>query len=242
MSKIAIISDIHANLTALEEVLKDAENNGVSSYACLGDIVGYGPNPAECVTKIQEMKCACVKGNHDEYVTNSYDLTSFNSEARLALEWTRGKLSEGQKEWLGNLPYTRRLGRNMLVHATLKNPEQWDYVRNSFDASIMMGHQKTPICFYGHTHMPVAYEKSGASAQRIDTSLIQLQEGSKYLINVGSVGQSRDGDPKASYIIFDRAARTIEFRRVNYDIHYVADEIGNNNLPRSLANRLIEAS
>ncbi len=242
MSKIAIISDIHANFTALKEVMKDAEENGASSYVCLGDIVGYGPNPAECVTKIQEMKCICVKGNHDEYVTNSYDLTAFNSQAREALEWTRSKLSEGQKEWLGALPYTRRLGRNMLVHATLEDPEKWDYVRNSFDASIMMGYQKTPICFYGHTHVPIAYEKSGASAQKVDPGLIKLKEGSKYLVNVGSVGQPRDGDPKASYAIFDRIARTIEFRRVNYDIQLVADEILSNGLPESLAERLIEAS
>ena len=242
MSKIAIFSDIHANITALEAVISDADAQGVSSFACLGDIVGYGPSPGDCVTRVQELKCVSVKGNHDEYVLDDYDLSTFNSQAREALEWTRGNLSKGQKEWLGSLPYTKRLGRNLIVHATLENPEEWDYVRNSFDATLAIQAQNTPICFYGHTHVPVAYEMVENRAQLVKSSNVKVENGAKYLINVGSVGQPRDGDQKSSYVIFDRAERSIEFRRVAYDIQTVADEIFNVGLPKSLAERLVEAS
>jgi len=242
MSKIAILADIHANIIALESVIADAESKGVTSFACLGDIVGYGPSPSECITRIQELKCVCVKGNHDEYVADSYDLSKFNPQAREALEWTRGNLSFSQKQWLAELPYTKRLGRHMLVHATLENPEKWDYVRNSFDAAITMNHQNTPVCFYGHTHIPVTYKMSGNKATKVTESIIKLDNDCKYLINTGSVGQPRDGDPKASYVIFDRVARTVAFNRVEYNIEEVAEDIINNGLPDSLAERLVKAS
>jgi len=241
MSKLAIISDIHANITALDRVIEDAQAQGVNSFACLGDIVGYGPNPNECVSRIQELKCICVKGNHDEYVDSNLDLSNFNPQAREALEWTRRKLSSGQKEWLMNLPYSRRLGRHMIVHATLDNPEKWEYVRNKFDAAIILNNQKTPICFYGHTHVPVSYEHDGRTTNMMDSNSFDVVNGHKYLINVGSVGQPRDGDSNASYSIFDRVARTIENRRVNYDIETVADDILSNGLPEGLAKRLMEA-
>jgi len=242
MSKIAIFSDIHANSAALENVIQDATDQGVSSFACLGDIVGYGPNPSDCVTRIQELKCVTVKGNHDEYVADSYDLSLFNTQARTALEWTREKLSTGQKNWLASLPYTKRLGRNMIVHATLDDPEKWDYIRNSFDAAIVMQKQNTPVCFYGHTHIPIAYEMRGSNAKAVPLGKVNIENGCKYLINTGSVGQPRDGDTEASYVIFDRIERSVEFRRVAYDIQTVADEIRSVGLPDSLAERLIQAS
>ena len=242
MSRIAIFSDIHANLPALEKVVADAQDQNVSDFACLGDIVGYGPNPGECVSYMQELKCVCVKGNHDEYIEDKCDLTNFNTQAREALEWTRSNLSAGQKSWLASLPYTKRLGRNMLVHASIENPEQWGYVRNSFDAALMMQKQNTPVCFYGHTHIPLAYEMQGTSAKKIDPGTLTIENGAKYLVNTGSVGQSRDGDIRASYVIFDRIQRSIEFRRVQYDIQRVVNEITNTSLPDTLATRLQEAS
>ena len=148
MSRIAIFSDIHANLPALEKVVADATAQNVNSFACLGDIVGYGPNPSECVSYMQELKCVCIKGNHDEYIQDNFDLAHFNDQAKEALEWTRNSLSIGQKSWLASLPYTKRIGRNMLVHASIDSPEQWNYVRNSFDASMMMQKQNTPCLLY----------------------------------------------------------------------------------------------
>jgi len=118
VSKIAIISDIHANATALHAVLADAATQEVQNFLCLGDVVGYGPDPSECVRLIQELDCITIKGNHDEYVADDYDLTSFNEEATEALIWTRSNLSGAQKSWLASLPYTRRFGRNSLVSST----------------------------------------------------------------------------------------------------------------------------
>lgn len=242
MSKIAIFSDVHANLAALNNVISNALEKGVSKFVCLGDVVGYGPNPSDCITKIQQLNCICIKGNHDEYVTSQDDFKNFNEQAQLSLNWTKNQISEAQKSWLSNLPYTRRLGRNTLVHATLEEPEKWEYVRNRFDAAIAMKDQKTPICFYGHTHMPVSYEMTGHTVNKATESLIQLDEKAKYLINPGSVGQPRDGNSAASYIIFDRIERTISFERVEYDVQTVADEIISMGLPDSLAKRLITAS
>ena len=242
MSRIAIFSDIHSNLPALEKVVEDATAQNVNSFACLGDIVGYGPNPSECVSYMQELKCVCIKGNHDEYIQDSFDLAHFNDQAREALEWTRNSLSAGQKSWLASLPYTKRIGRNMLVHASIDSPEQWNYVRNSFDASMMMQKQNTPLCFYGHTHIPVIYEMQGTSAKKIKPDQLTIKKGSKYLINTGSVGQPRDGDTRASYVIFDKIQNSIEFRRVKYDMQKVVNEITATSLPDTLAERLQEAS
>ena len=242
MFKTAIFSDIHANFSALKAVLDDAEENGVQNYACLGDIVGYGPNPIDCIAMIQKIGCVCVKGNHDDDCSNSRDLTNLNDLARKSLGWTRKHISTSQKEWLASLPYTRRLGRNLLVHSCISEPDKWLYVRNRFDAAVEMTHQKTPICFFGHTHTPACYEKKGGSVDIIEEEITQLNPDNQYLINVGSVGQPRDGIPEACYVIFDRSARTLVFRRVKYDIQSVVSEINNAGLPSSLGERLVSAT
>jgi len=242
MSRTAIISDIHANSVALEAVFEDAKTQGVNNFACLGDVVGYGPDPSECVRLIQELNCITIKGNHDEYVADGYDLSNFNDEAQEALLWTRSNLSTPQKDWLASLPYTRRLGRNELVHATLDEPEQWKYVLNRLDASILLKKQRSTITFFGHTHKPMAFHQVNGETNKLDESDIEINQNHKYLINVGSVGQPRDGEVKASYVIFDRTARTVENRRVNYDIDITVQRIKNSTLPNSLAQRLLEAS
>ena len=242
MSRIAIFSDVHANLLALEKIVEDATAQGVNSFACLGDIVGYGPNPGDCITFIQELKCVCVKGNHDEYVVDGFDLSDFNPQAKASLEWTRNNLSDNQKQWLSELPYSRRLGRNTLVHSSLDEPETWDYVRNENDARRVMRLQNTPLCFYGHTHVPVIYKSERGMTIKQEVGNFTQEGGCKYLINTGSVGQPRDGDPRSSYVIFDRIERTVEFRRVEYDLQTVANEILGHGLPDWLADRLIIAS
>ncbi len=241
MSKIAIISDIHANLPALHSVLVDAEKQGVERHVCLGDVVGYGPNPSECVTRIQELGCICIKGNHDEYISYDDEANNFNEIAKAALTWTKSQLSAPQKAWLASLPYTRRIGRQMLVHASINNPEGWEYVRNSFDASIAINAQTTDICFSGHTHVPIVYEMDGGKVKVLSGEVVKLDANNKYLINCGSVGQPRDGDPMACYVIFDRAERSVTFRRVEYDLESVASEIRAAGLPEKLADRLIAA-
>jgi len=242
MSKIALISDIHANLPALESVLADSVQQGAERHVCLGDVVGYGPNPSECVTRIQDLGCICIKGNHDEYISYNDEVNNFNELAKAALTWTKSQLSISQKDWLASLPYTRRLGRQMLVHASINNPEGWEYVRNSFDASIAMNAQNTDMCFSGHTHVPIVYEMNGGKVTVKDTAeIIKLDAGCKYLVNCGSVGQPRDGNPLACYVLFDRSERTLEFRRVAYDVEAVAAEIRAAGLPEKLAARLVDA-
>ena len=240
--KTAIFSDIHANLAALNAVLDDAREHGVNNFACLGDIVGYGPNPSECIAKIQDIKCVCVRGNHDEDSSNVRSLDNLNELARKSLEWTRSSLSSGQKQWLSSLPLQRRLGRNILVHASLNEPGQWEYVTNKFDAGLALKSQSAPICFFGHTHRPVCYEYSDRSATAVKASEIKIETDKKYLINVGSVGQPRDGNAKASYVIYNRIERTISFRRVEYDVRSVMRGIETAGLPSKLATRLIEAA
>lgn len=242
MLKTAIFSDIHANYKALEAILEDAKSQGVQNFACLGDIVGYGPNPSDCVAKIQEIGCVCVKGNHDEDVSNNRILSNLSDHARTSLEWTRGCLSDAQKEWLSKLPMQRRLGRNMLVHASLNEPTRWEYIRNKFDAAPLINAQPTPMCFIGHTHKPACYESANGSISTIKDSQLFLHSDNKYLVNVGSVGQSRDGNPKASYVIFNRSDRSLTFRRVEYDVLAVAEEIQSVGLSESLAKRLIAAA
>ena len=241
MSRTAIISDIHANATALDSVFDDASSQGVTNFVCLGDIVGYGPDPSECVRKIQELNCITIKGNHDEYVLDEYDLDNFNEEAREALLWTRSQLSSAQKNWLALLPYTRRLGRNSLVHASLDEPESWQYITNRLDASLLLKEQKSLITFCGHTHRPMVFKYTQGAASKLEGVVVEIDSSSKYMINVGSVGQPRDGDTRACYVIFDRTARTVEFRRIIYDINRTADRIKNSELPNSLAERLFEA-
>ena len=188
--------------------------------------------------KFKRLGCACVKGNHDEDASNDRDLWNLNDVARESLTWTRERLSISQKQWLQALPYQRRLGRNMLVHATLKDSASWGYIRNRCDAFIALAHQEQPVCFFGHTHVPVAYSSNGSSVEALRDSRVNLAKELKYLVNVGSVGQPRDGDPKACYVIFDSLAATIEYRRVDYNVDDVVKGLQAAGLSAELSERL----
>ena len=238
MSKLALFSDIHGNLEALTSIIEDARNQGVTNFACLGDLVGYGPDPGGCVAKVQEIGCVCVKGNHDEDASNDRDLWNLSEVARESLTWTRERLSESQKQWLRELPYQKRLGRHMLVHATLDDPSSWQYIHNKFDAQIALSDQKQSLCFFGHTHVPVAYSSDGSLVKTIKKSKINLASDLKYLVNVGSVGQPRDGNPKACYVIFDSTKKTIQYQRVDYNIERVVEELSQAGLSENLSDRL----
>ena len=238
MAKTALFSDIHGNLEALNTVIEDARNQGATNFACLGDVVGYGPDPGGCIAKVQEIGCVCIKGNHDEDASGDRDLWNLSNNAKESLEWTRERLTQSQKQWLRDLPYQKRLGRNMLVHATLEDPGSWEYVLNKFDAEMALSKQKVPLCFFGHTHVPVSYATNGSSVKKINDSEIILDKASRYLVNVGSVGQPRDGVPKACYVIFDSAAQTLNYRRLDYNIKEVVKSIAEAGLSPDLAERL----
>lgn len=235
--KFAIIADIHANLEALEAVLADARAQKVTHYVCLGDVVGYNANPKECLDIIRGMGMPCVKGNHDEYCSTNGPLEGFNPAAAQAVEWTRHQLTEEDRQWLRDLKYMRLVTSFSIVHATLDAPQRWGYVFDKLAAAASLTYQNTSVCFFGHTHVPVAFVRDSV-VRGGSYSKFKVEPGKKYFVNVGSVGQSRDGVPKATYVIYDLDSQTIELRRLDYDIAKAKAKILAAGLPKRLAERL----
>ena len=239
MSKlIAILGDIHANLDALNVVLDDCRAQGVTDFLCTGDVVGYNACPHECLEIIRAIGCPVVMGNHDCYVSSTQDLEDFNPAAAAVVEWTRRQLKEDEIAWLKDLPYTHTAMGISIVHSTMDNPANFGYVFDNLQAEANFTFQKTPVCFHGHTHCPMIYEKQMGGVFRIDPQEFTLPIGRKYFINVGSVGQPRDGDPHATYVIYDPAKRLVRFRRLEYDIAAAQARIRQAGLPERLAERL----
>jgi predicted phosphodiesterase len=235
--KYAIISDIHANLEAFQVVLEDAQNQKVTHYACIGDVVGYNANPKECLDIVCKMNMPCVKGNHDEYCSTDDPLEGFNPAAAEAVHWTRRQLSDKERQWLCDLKYTKLVANFTLVHATLDAPERWGYVFDKLAAAASFPYQNTQVCFFGHTHVPVAFMRD--TVVRGGTySKFKIDPAKKYFINVGAVGQPRDNNPKAAYVVYDMNEGTIELRRLEYDIAAAQKKILDAGLPKRLAERL----
>jgi diadenosine tetraphosphatase ApaH/serine/threonine PP2A family protein phosphatase len=235
---LAVIGDIHANLDALEAVLADCKANGVTDYLCTGDVVGYNARPHECLEIVRALGCPVVMGNHDHYVSSQQNLNDFNPHAAAVIRWTRGQLSDEEMEYLRGLPFVMTDRGVTLVHATMDSPEGFGYVFDHLQAEAHFIHQKTPLCFHGHTHCPMIYEKQMGAVYRIDAQDFTLHPGRKYFINVGSVGQPRDGDPRAAYLLYDPQERMVRFRRVEYDIAAAQAKVREAGLPERLAVRL----
>jgi predicted phosphodiesterase len=213
--KYAVIADIHANLPALQAVLADADRERCERVVCLGDVVGYGFQPAECVRLVRQAVSACVKGDHDKYVTAPHFADGFNPAALKALEWTRSQLSADDLTWLGSLPLQLDLDGFTLVHATLDAPQRWGYVFEKLEAAASIHYQVQPLCFYGHTHVPVAFVRdSGIRGGTFQS--FRLERGKRYLVNPGSVGQPRDTNRDSAYVTYDKDSRTVTLRRVPY--------------------------
>jgi predicted phosphodiesterase len=235
--KYAIIADIHANLEAFEVVLQDIKEQNCTHFACLGDVVGYNANPKECLDIVRRMNIPCVKGNHDEYCSNDNNMEGFNPHAAQAVSWTRQQLTEEDRAWLRELKYLRLVASFTIVHATLDGPQRWGYVFDKLAAAASFTYQNTPVCFFGHTHVPVAFIRD--SVVRGGTySKFKVEPGRKYFVNVGSVGQPRDGNPKAAYVVYDMDEGSIELRRLDYDIPKAQKKILDVGLPPRLAERL----
>ena len=235
--KYAIFGDIHANLEALQAAMADAEQQGCTDYVCTGDIVGYASDPNECLRIVREMGCPVVKGNHDEESTLSTSLEGLNPLAKQAMEWTRAQLNEDEQNFLKNMKLVRQVADFTIVHATLDTPGSWTYVTNKFDAMASFSYQFTQLCFYGHTHTPRIYVK-GDSVEPLEEIEVNLEMGRKYFINVGSTGQPRDGDWRASYAVYDSDNQNMTIRRIDYDIQKAQDKIIEAGLPEMLAHRL----
>lgn len=235
---IAILGDIHANIDALNVVLDDCRAQGVTDYLCTGDIVGYNARPHECLEIVRGLGCPVVMGNHDHYVSSQQNLEDFNPHAAAVIEWTRSQLTEEELEFLRSIPFVSTKMGITLVHATMDNPEGFGYVFDHLQAEAHFTHQVTPVCFHGHTHCPMIYEKQIGAVYRIDAQDFKMPIGRKYFVNVGSVGQPRDGDPRAAYVLYDPKARVVRFRRLEYDVAAAQRKVLEAGLPSRLADRL----
>ena len=241
MSRVyAILGDIHANIDALNSVLADAREQGVTDYVSVGDVVGYNAAPAECIRIVRdELKCPVVRGNHDHYVSYVEEsLADFHPMAAAVVEWTRSQLSETDMAWLHDLPLSRPIMGFTVVHSTLDMPLRWGYVFDNLQAEANFVYQRTQLCFHGHTHVPIIYEKRAEGVVHYEPVDFKVELGQRLFINVGSVGQPRDGDPRASYVIYDTGSRTVRFRRLEYDVAAAQARIREAGLPERLAARL----
>ena len=237
----AILSDIHANLDALEVVLADAAAQGVDRLVCLGDIVGYGPQPNECVQRVKESCAVTVIGNHDYAALGWLDTLAFNDYARAAADWTSEALSPESREFLEQLPLTCELDGALLVHASPLDPAEWTYVLSFHEAERQFAAFAGRLCFIGHSHLPVVVESTEGHVEALrypNGNPLPLRPESRYIINVGSVGQPRDRDPRCAYVIHDAAADTVLLRRLEYPVARVQDRILAAGLPPFLASRL----
>ena len=209
----------------------------MTHYVCLGDVVGYNANPHECLEIVRNLDCPVVKGNHDEQASITQELEGFNPLAEEAINWTRKQLTDEDKQWLRDLKMVRQVRDFTIVHATLDTPHKWGYVFNQLDAAASFNYQHTQLCFYGHTHAPRAYIRDGSvKSQFLDK--LTVEPGKKYFINCGSVGQPRDGDWHAAYVLYTPGKQLIELRRLEYDIWTAQDKIVAAGLPQRLADRL----
>jgi len=235
-----ILSDIHANLTALKAVLADAEP--FDQVWCLGDVVGYGPNPNACIESIQTLPgIQCIKGNHDAAIIGEIDIRAFNYEARASLAWLDAVLLPENRQWLMDQPDRLVLDDMTLVHGSPRNPI-WEYILDKRAAWENMSAFETKICLVGHTHIPCLYQQDNLDALSVKVCYMSPGEhfsiDVKSIINPGSVGQPRDHNPKASYIIFDDETEEWIYKRVNYDIEEVQKQIIAAGLPQRHASRL----
>jgi len=190
----AIISDIHGNLEALQTVLEYLQKKKVEQIFCLGDVVGYGPNPNECVSLVREHCSTVLMGNHDYAAIGKANLEYFNEFARMATFWTRDVLTPENRKYLEALPLTHQTDQYLMVHASPTNPEHWYYVLSVDEAQIEMQSFTQDLCFIGHSHVPVIYSEK----QMFKKTTFTFEQNQKYIVNVGSVGQPRDRDPRSS--------------------------------------------
>jgi diadenosine tetraphosphatase ApaH/serine/threonine PP2A family protein phosphatase len=246
LSRTCVIGDVHSNLPALEAVLDSAGD--CDSWLCIGDLVGYGPDPNECVARMIELGALCVSGNHDLGSLGDIDLFSFNRDARTACEWTGRVLEQAARSFLESLD-SRREGEGwVMVHASPRDPV-WEYVLSKGQAYHNFLEFGERLCFHGHSHAPALFRWSLEAQEADDFSAVEvavprdgdeiaLEDGFRFLVNVGSVGQPRDSDPRACYVIYDPDRGALEYHRVTYPVAAVQARMEELGLPTFLIERL----
>lgn len=236
MSPAAIVSDVHGNIEALDAVLADLDRRGIGPVACLGDFVGYGAAPNECIDRLKPRIEVAVAGNHDLAATGRIRLGYFNPDAAKAARWTGETLRPEHRDWLHALPMSVAWRGARLVHASPAEPEEWNYVLTPNDAAIEMAASPEPICFVGHSHRAATFAIANSRVALHMEERVAQRPDTRYLVNVGSVGQPRDGDPRACYLVWDDEG--FEHVRVAYDVERARDRIRQAGLPRFLGDRL----
>ncbi|HTX19314.1 MAG TPA: metallophosphoesterase family protein [Bacteroidota bacterium] len=229
--KLAIISDIHGNLEGLMKALSIIDERRVDEIVCLGDVVGYGANPNECLDLVRKRCSVVIKGNHDEAALDPQGPHDFNPIAQRAIDWTGRTLSAANKVYLGERPMVWRSEGILFVHASPRMPELWNYIVSTDDALDALRAFEERICFIGHTHLPGIFSLAGRSRS--------VAKEERFLVNVGSVGQPRDGNPMLAFGIFDSDAWSYELVRSEYDIHKATEKIIAAGLPEELGYRLM---
>lgn len=236
----ALFADIHSNLEALQAVWKEFKKERIDEYLCLGDIVGYAANPNECIKLVRELKpFTTIAGNHDWASVGKTDINYFNPIAKEAISWTQKELTEENKDFLQDLPLTKEFDDFVIVHGSLYFPQEWHYIFTFQDAKRNFECQKKRICFIAHSHQSfiISQDKSG-NCKGVKETKVTLKDDYKYLINIGSIGQPRDGNPDASYCFYNRDKDEIEIKRIPYQIKKTQDKIIAAGLPQELAWRL----
>ena len=237
--RILIISDIHANLAAFKAVLADAEGQWDQIW-CLGDIVGYGPNPNECVSLLREHNHISLSGNHDWAALGKLDISSFNRVARLAVTWTKSQLTSESIDYLNTLPAHIEQPLFTLAHASPRQPV-WEYILDAETAAVNFDYFKSPYCFIGHTHVPVVYEADEdkyVSARPLNYDAPLQLTSRRCIINPGSVGQPRDANPDAAYALLDTELLTWQHKRTPYPVTKTQALMRENKMPDRLIERL----
>ena len=236
--KYGIFGDIHGNLEALTAVLDKLGELGVKQHICVGDIIGYGANPVECIARVRELCKTVVAGNHDYATIEKLNIDFFNSYAREAVIWTRKQISPEDTEFLAGLNLVETVDDAItVVHGSLNFPEMFDYIQTSYDAHLSLQALRTKICFLGHSHVPVSFFQKKTVSYTMDMEFT-LEENQKALVNVGSVGQPRDENPNACCCVYDSESQHVQILRIPYDIDLAGQKILKAGLPEILAERL----
>ena len=245
-SPLAILSDIHSNLHALEAVCADLDSLGIDNVVCLGDIVGYAAQPEECINLIRQRGWPSVLGNHDDALDNPLAKNEMNDVANAGIRYSEKQVSAGNREWLASLPKKISRTHEVFTHASLDRSEAWPYLIDVESALLHFLRQRLPLCFVGHTHRPMIL--SWQLRTKLQVTLptlpaahkIPISQSGKTTVNVGSVGQPRDGDPRACYAVYYPNLPAVEFRRVEYDVQAAQKAIHNVGLPAFAAKRLAQ--
>ena len=236
----ALLGDIHANIEALESVIAACQSESIDRYYCTGDIVGYATNPKECISRLIGLNAVIVAGNHDWGSVNLFPLSFFNSVACEGIFYTKRVINESDKEFLESLKLVQQNEDFTIVHGTLDNPQDFEYMTNGYAAWETFRVLKTKVCFLGHTHIPGIFTrdpKDNVGYREDDT--VEISQDCSYIINIGSVGQPRDGKAEACFAIYDTNESHVYFKRVSYDAYTTRNKIIEAGLPRSLGDRLL---